>query len=294
MIWRRALRTDIASVGAFLAEYEPYNVSLSSRLKGKRKIILPPENEAALFLAQESDREHGDGTRLPLALALLTGRGSLFPLFSPQRLFSPEDIAPLIERIVPSHRRIFSILGPAGNVQLCSHSLDRPVDTALSYYLMRREKEIPLPDEKLPKPFRFQRLSVKNYESVFPLEERYQHEEVLIHPERFNRRAHLLYFKQTAAKQRIFFIEGPDGPVAKAGTNAIGLAYCQIGGGYTDPAYRRRHLSRILMTHLLNRCRDWGYSSVLFVRDRNTAALELYRGLSFDLITDYRIVYIQQ
>jgi hypothetical protein len=205
---------------------------------------------------------------------------------------SPDDVAPILERILPHYRRLFSVLGTERDVSLCRPFLNGKIDTTLAYYLMSREKDVPLPKPKIPAGYRVRSLTAKQVQLVFPLEEKYQHEEVLIHPERFNRRAHMMHFRQVVSKQHVLFIETSEGPVAKAGTNSIGIGYCQIGGVYTLPAYRRQHLSRALMIHLLRWCRHAGYSAALFVRKENTAAVELYRGLSFDVETGYRIIYM--
>jgi predicted GNAT family acetyltransferase len=167
------------------------------------------------------------------------------------------------------------------------------VDKTLTYYLMTRSRDIPLPDLPVPPGLHVETLTPRNSKRVFPLEEQYQHEEVLVHPERYNRQAHMLHFKKTATLQHVVFAENSTGPVAKAGTNSIGIGYCQIGGVYTLPPYRRQGISRALMVRVLGWARHAGFSAALFVQKNNRAAVELYRSLSFDVETDYRIIYMQ-
>ncbi|MFO7849293.1 MAG: GNAT family N-acetyltransferase [Spirochaetia bacterium] len=304
MLWRKANRSIYKTLSPFILEYEKFNISLVSRLKGKKKKnILTHPADAQVYVGYPNSSRHSSLSHSddeppppvrPVALVMLTKRGSLFPLFSPEYSIDPEEIGYLLKRILPASKNLFSVIGTEGDVDLCRPFLFRKEDTSLTYYLMSRPKEIPLPAPTIVDPFKVKTLTPKNCRRVFPLEKMYQHEEVLIHPENFNPIAHLIHFKRAASSQHILFAEGPNGPVAKAGTNSIGLRYCQIGGVFTLPAYRRMGLSRGLMIHLLQwGCRA-GLSAALFVQKNNRPAIELYRRLSFDLETGYRIVYIKQ
>jgi GNAT superfamily N-acetyltransferase len=62
---------------------------------------------------------------------------------------------------------------------------------------------------------------------------------------------------------------------------------------YTLPPYRRQGISKALMVRVLGWARHAGFSAALFVQKNNRAAVELYRNLSFDVETDYRIIYMQ-
>jgi len=305
VIWRRADRFILSSLLPFIVRYERFNISLTSRLAGKRGLTLPNPAEATLYAGfahfEEDTRPTLSSSHLQdwrngeaVAVVLITRTGSIFPLLSPDFPFSSDDLASLLSRVIAPHTRLFSLLGTERDVSLCWPHLDRRVDKTLSYYLMTRNREMPLPDIPMPFGLRVLRLTPKNSKRVFPLEEQYQHEEVLVHPERYNRNAHMLHFKKVASMQHVIFAEDSSGPVAKAGTNSLGISYCQIGGVYTLPPYRRLGLSKALMVRVLDWGRQAGLSAALFVQKDNRAAVELYRSLSFDVETDYRIIYMKQ
>ena len=79
--------------------------------------------------------------------------------------------------------------------------------------------------------------------------------------------------------------------VAKANTNAIGINCVQIGGVYTHPLYRRNGYAAALVLALCNRAEHAHRQSVLFVKEKNTPAFNLYRKLGFEECGRYTIVY---
>ncbi|MFP4491832.1 MAG: GNAT family N-acetyltransferase [Spirochaetaceae bacterium] len=304
MLWQRVNSTISKTLGHFVLENERFNISLVSRLREKKNSLLPFSDNSILYVGYPRSSRHNSVSDSreeslppdirPVALVMLTLRGSLFPLFSPHYSIEPEEVACVLRRILPGSKPLFSVIGTERDVNLCRPFLSREEDTSLSYHLMTRRKELPLPISRAKQNYKIKNLTPKNCRRVFPLEEMYQHEEVLIHPENFNPAAHMIYFKRAASSQHILFAEGPDGPIAKAGTNSIGFRYCQIGGVYTLPAYRRRGISRDLMINLLQWSSRSGLSAALFVQKNNRPAVELYRNLSFDLEEGYRIVYLKQ
>ncbi len=296
MIWRRADTHILEKTLPFIRRFERFNISLSSRITGKNGPFLPKLSEATLYVAflQQQD---GFGKTIktetePIGVVMIHRTGSIFPLLSPHRSFSSEEIDSLFSRVISPQSRLFSILGTERDVALCWPHLGRRQDKTLSYYLMTRDRDKPIEDFSNPLDLSIYRLTVRNCKRVFPLEEKYQHEEVLVHPERYNRSAHMLHFKKVAAAQHVLFAESREGPVAKAGTNSLGMGYCQIGGVYTLPSYRRLGISKLLMQRVLQWSRHAGYSTALFVQRSNTPAVELYRRLSFDVESAYRIIYM--
>ena len=79
--------------------------------------------------------------------------------------------------------------------------------------------------------------------------------------------------------------------VAKANTNAIGIKCVQIGGVYTHPLYRRNGYAGALVQTLCNRARKAGKMPVLFVKEKNTPAFNLYQKLGFEECGRYTIAY---
>ena len=79
--------------------------------------------------------------------------------------------------------------------------------------------------------------------------------------------------------------------VAKANTNAIGINCVQIGGVYTHPLYRRNGYAGTLIQSLCNRATRANKQPVLFVKEKNTPAFNLYQKLGFEECGRYAIAY---
>lgn len=80
-------------------------------------------------------------------------------------------------------------------------------------------------------------------------------------------------------------------PVAKANTNAIGWNCVQLGGVYTNPLYRRNGYACQLVYNLCTRILRTGRTVTLYVKEKNTPALELYKKLGFKECGSYSITY---
>ena len=80
-------------------------------------------------------------------------------------------------------------------------------------------------------------------------------------------------------------------PVAKANTNAIGWKCVQLGGVYTNPLYRRNGYACQLVYNLCSRILRTGRTVTLYVKEKNTPALELYKKLGFKECGAYSITY---
>ncbi len=79
--------------------------------------------------------------------------------------------------------------------------------------------------------------------------------------------------------------------VAKANTNAIGINCVQIGGVYTHPLYRRNGYAGALIQALCNRATRAQKQPVLFVKEKNKPAFNLYQKLGFEECGRYAIAY---
>ena len=79
--------------------------------------------------------------------------------------------------------------------------------------------------------------------------------------------------------------------VAKANTNSIGINCVQIGGVYTHPLYRRNGYAGALIQALCNRATRAQKQPVLFVKEKNKPAFNLYQKLGFEECGHYTIAY---
>lgn len=81
--------------------------------------------------------------------------------------------------------------------------------------------------------------------------------------------------------------------VAKVNTNAIGWNCVQIGGLYTHPLYRRNGYAYQLLYNLCRRILRAGKTAVLYVKEKNSSALALYKKIGFKEAGKFEIAYFE-
>jgi predicted GNAT family acetyltransferase len=283
VIWQRVGNDNFSNLLRFLLPREHICVNFTSRLLQRTRPELPSPREAAVFM--------GFANNSIRAAVLVTSKGLLVPVHSDNLTLSAEQIKPLFTHVYRYIRRIYCLIGVEETVRQYEPLLRSPIDVRRSHYLMVRPKQRPLSLQRSSIHIDIHHLSDKDVKRVFPLEKAYQFEEVVVHPERFNPAAYLLHFRKVVKNQKILFATHTDIPIAKAGTNAIGINYTQIGGVYTAPEHRGHGVARALMHRLIEEIMVSGQSSVLFVRADNRSAIQLYRRLNFDIIGRYQISY---
>lgn len=289
MKWRHAGPDDQRALNRFLEPREYRSISLTSRLVRKRGFALPSASSDALLLGFAAPQA-GQGQEEPQAAVLRTGNGLLLPLFHEDLEPAPLNLEEL-RLLLEQGRKIYCILGMRSDVDLCAALQPHTLHATRHYLLMRRELSTPLPEPPSIPGLQVRRVTRRNAARVFPLEEAYQREEVLVHPEQFSPTAHYLHFSRSLRHNQIYMAELDGEPVGKAGTNAIGAGYCQIGGVFTKPELRGRGISRILMNTLLSWIYRRGQSAALFVDSANAPAIRLYERLGFNVEGEYEIVY---
>jgi ribosomal protein S18 acetylase RimI-like enzyme len=135
------------------------------------------------------------------------------------------------------------------------------------------------------------RCTEHDMELLHPLQKDYMKEEVAV-PGRTLSDAEVDISLRQILKNQLCFALTVDGEiVAKANTNAIGINCVQIGGVYTHPLYRRNGYAGALVQALSNRAIRSGKHPVLFVKEKNTPAFNLYQKLGFEECGRYTIAY---
>lgn len=122
----------------------------------------------------------------------------------------------------------------------------------------------------------------------------YEKEEVV--PKCFNFDENLcrLRFSNSLRTQYILALLNNDGKiVSKAGTNAIGFKFVQLGGIFTKKEFRGKNFAKYLLEVLLIKLLKIKKSVVLFVKKQNVSANNLYNSLSFFKISEYLIAYFK-
>ena len=126
---------------------------------------------------------------------------------------------------------------------------------------------------------------------LHPLQKDYMKDEVAV-PGRQLTDAEIDITLRQILKNQLCLAMTVDGDiVAKANTNAIGINCVQIGGVYTHPLYRRNGYAGVLVQALCNRAVQANRKPVLFVKEKNTPAFNLYQKLGFEECGRYTIAY---
>ena len=183
-------------------------------------------------------------------------------------------------------------MGRTQDVNALEISLQRQSTQAVEYHLMAQDwppPEIPLP--RLPKDFAIVRSDVTDAGRLAGIQRLYEVEEVLLPNSTFDAAASLQHLKTALRTQIIIYGTIAAAPVAKAGTNARGLFFDQIGGVFTDPSVRSRGISTALMQRLLSLVAADKKTATLFVKIDNGPALRMYKNLGFRVVDGFRISY---
>jgi len=189
-------------------------------------------------------------------------------------------------------RRVYSVIGRQQDVTALELAFGRSPRQAVEYHLMVQDSPPPdIPLSRLPERLEIHRSQPPDAERLSGLQREYEIEEVLLPGNDFDPVGSLRHLR-AALKQQVVVHGVVDGrPIAKAGTNARGAFYDQIGGVYTDPRYRSRGVATALMLRLLSLIAGQRKSASLFVKMDNGPALTLYQNLGFRVVDGFRISY---
>jgi len=249
------------------------------------------------LLTRETTLEHvlvnragADRSRIVESL-LITDQGLIIPVLDPKERNSELQRKLLKELISSRGRRVHSVMGLRSEVGTVESVLAPRAAERIDYHLMTRDCSTvaaPTPD---PPGMLIRRAGIVDLTALFPLQKSYEKEEVLLDPGAFNATSCLLHLQRSLRKEITLVAELDARIVAKAGTNAQGLDYYQIGGVFTEPDYRNRGISRKLLQALLWEIAGLQKHACLFVKKQNEAAIHLYRSLGFQIRDDFSISY---
>lgn len=222
--------------------------------------------------------------------AILQGRSGLYyPVLNEASCQVERSGIDLLRKGV---RRIYSVMGRTSDVNALEAAFPRQPTEAVEYYLMAQDSppaEISLP--RLPKGLAIVRSDVTDVDRLAAIQKLYEVEEVLLQGSTFDPESSLRHLKATLARQIICHGAIDGVPVAKAGTNARGLFFDQIGGVFTEPVFRSRGIGTALMLRLLSLIAAEKKTATLFVKMDNGPALRMYGNLGFRALDEFRISY---
>ena len=222
---------------------------------------------------------------------MITSWGGLFPVFKSIDLPSDKEIQELIIWLKKNLRRIYSIMGTEERVQILHRQIDWNQGTQVNYNLMIKGHD----HIRAPKPYiqelGIQKATPEDAAVLLSLELEYQKEEVFLDSSLINNSQIYHNLRTSLLEQEVYYVTSGIVPIAKAGTNAIGQKWNQIGGVYTEKDFRSKGLSSWLMDYILNILESDGKKTVLFVKEENIAAEKVYTKLGFEKKKNFNIIY---
>ena len=279
MPWYSAGTADLDRVLAFLMSQEWSCVGFTSQLRNGRRARLPNRRAAVVHFYTERDLVD------PICAAVLeTTHGFCYPvlagLSSQQREPVVRELAPRLETALG---RYPTFMGLAEDVEALERTIGRPPRHRVEYYMMQA---VAPPGSRQPPRLSREPLvreaGPADTRRLLPLQAKYEREEVLLPNRALNMEATRRQLRSDLKQQVVYLTELNGVPIAKAGTNARGFRYDQIGGVFTEPEYRGCGVGGHLMEILMRRVRQEGKAVSLFVKTQNHAARRMYRNLGFN------------
>ncbi len=304
--WRLARREDLGAVEAFLRAREAAVAGLTGRMLRGGRLKLPNPLRGGLYMR---DAVGGSRHRLGDDADLWAGNrdAALEGLFfaSPTRVAFP--VFPceaavergLSELVAARGYAPASLVGLASDVERCEAALGLRPLVRVGYRLMSRPAH-PCTGSRArrgadkggdPSQLSIRRATATDLDALLPLQEAYEHEEVLTAIHRFNAAASRAALARNLEDQVLVVAELSGLLIGKAGTNARAFSLDQVGGVYVAPPYRRQGVARALMEALLDMLAAEGRGTSLFVKPHNAAARALYEGLGYEELADFRADY---
>jgi GNAT superfamily N-acetyltransferase len=289
MKWRRAGKRDLSELLAFLLPHEWRAVPYTSRLQRLGKRAFPTPLEASILIC-------GEGTEIRGTM-MLTSAGLLLPAFSPSLDLTRTIPAAPFPGWNDLSFRLYSLMGPIGEVTWLKKQLPTAPAVSVDYHLMvqNRKSFARASRESLPYPAGLvvRTAYPRDLKELLPLQIRYEIEEVVINKQRYSEQACRQNLKRALRQQLVLMAEQNGRVVAKAGTNARGFTADQIGGVYTVEKVRNSGIAFRVMEELLRRIYAEKNTACLFVKMNNFPALSLYRKLGFRIADGYQISYFK-
>lgn len=130
-----------------------------------------------------------------------------------------------------------------------------------------------------------------DFDDLFPIQKAYEIEEVLVKKDSFNEKNSRILLRRSIQNAEVFGVRYNGRVIAKASINAKGMNCIQLGGIFTDMAFRNKGIATYLVKHLTHRFKKDGKTIVLFVKKVNSTAISVYINCGFATFGDYKILY---
>lgn len=163
------------------------------------------------------------------------------------------------------------------------------------YNLMILKTAPKAPEESLSNSDKIIRCTKNNLNDLFPLQLNYLQKEVAPLGKQISPLECKSTLRQMLENQIVLALHTEDFDdmefVAKVNSNAIGINWIQIGGVYTHPLFRKNHYAWFLLYTLCQKIFLNNKKTALFVKEKNIAAISLYKKIGFIEKSKFTILY---
>lgn len=276
--WHLAKETDFPLIVNNLISKEWAYVSLSSLLRIGLNQSSFTTNKWRMLVNQNSISE--------ISCILKTKSGLILPA-----LITKEILTTRLRRLLTTNYSTNTIMGLREEVLHIQNLLNFKATNIVEYILMSINQQSFKPSLKEPPDLCIKSARAIDTSKLFNLQKSYEIEEVILNPERFNSQMCYENLRSTLVKEIVLYGSINNIPVVKAGTNARGYNYDQIGGVFTDISQRHQGYATAVMIKLLKKIFSQDKSASLFVKPDNINAIKLYKTLGFVKKANFRIAY---
>lgn len=291
-IFEKAQHAHTQSLRKFLIPNEYRCIGLISHIVEHNEITIPSNENSQIQDFYILVHSHKNFSAAVVAVFILLKNGILYHCVD--RDFDWHNCPrPCLEWLKKAP--IYCIIG-SKKPSLYIESL-KPQQTKCSvdYFLMVHvQKEPILTIKKQEQAYFLTKITQTHIKDIYPLQEGYEREEVIPPGGTFNKKACLALLQKNTEVQHIFAIYYNSTAIAKAGTNALGYNWNQLGGVFTAPEHRGKGLAKLLVQHLVDMNAQAKKNTALFVKTTNQAALHAYEAVGFIPKEDFSIIYLNK
>lgn len=270
----------------FLIKHEEQCVSLVSKFIDNGKTRLPINADCFIVF--------NTNTNKILGVVLITKSGLLLhylDLCEIKGLSSDEQKKAFAELSnILRKKKLYCIMGEQNGTDFLLLLYEKKPTEIREYNLMIFNNNLVSLTE-LTNEYEIIKCNIHNADDLYTLQEIYDCAEVLPINEQFEPlrcKSNLLLQLKTMP---FFAIKKNNQIIAKAGINAQGINYVQIGGVCTHPTYRCQKLAQHLVHHIIQFAIAQKKQVVLFANTQNTAANKAYEKQGFEFHSFFNIVY---
>ena len=194
-------------------------------------------------------------------------------------------------------RKIFCVSGESSSVDFLTEILlsvgNQRIKERRFFISMESENQAEKMCGKRIPGISFFQCTRENSDEIFSMQIDYIKEEVLPEGMSLNLPVERFEMDRLLKKGKIYAVATEDEILCKAQINAETDSGILIGGVYTKTQQRRKGFARMMMENLKSLATNAGKSCVLFVNEKNGAAISLYEKTGFERIGAHEIVYME-